>query len=188
MKIAIKTAHGYLSFQPPGVADGVVPPLQYRQGRGVWEEIDLEGLDAAIEAIVEDAVASAGGSGGGTGPNPPTPPTTAYPFGITPSPSGSYVAAIKDALVKHGTSLAGPCGAFEITKHVSYGLSLTSPAYGLLSKPSGNNCQGYATDIVMRSDGQGYDILGDGGGTNNPQWGETDVDDGVGRFRPAIRP
>ena len=38
MKVRIKTAHGYLSFQPDG-------RLEYRPAVGPWEEIDIEGLE-----------------------------------------------------------------------------------------------------------------------------------------------
>ena len=38
MKVRIKTAHGYLSFQPDG-------RLEYRDAAGPWEEIDIEGLE-----------------------------------------------------------------------------------------------------------------------------------------------
>lgn len=179
MKIAIKTAHGYLSFQPP--RNGVVPPLEYRAQRGAWEEIEFEGLAEALAVEIGRAPAE------GQTPDHGETPAPVYPFLITPSASGSYVAAIKAHLLARGTDLSGPCGAFQITKTVAYGLSLMNPAYGLLSKTSGNNCQGYATDVVMRDNGEGFDILGDGGNANNPQWTSTGVDDGKNRFRPALQ-
>ena len=43
MHVRIKTAHGYLSFQPDG-------RIEYRPGVGAWEEIDIEGLHARARA------------------------------------------------------------------------------------------------------------------------------------------
>jgi hypothetical protein len=42
MKITLKTAHGYLSFQPP--ADGVSVRVEYRDQVGSWEQVELEGF------------------------------------------------------------------------------------------------------------------------------------------------
>jgi hypothetical protein len=78
------------------------------------------------------------------------------------------VSAVKNDLVARGVSLSGPCGAFEITKRVAW--VLRAQGIGLLSKPQGNNCQGYSVDFLTRQDGSGLDILGDGGGDNTPTW------------------
>src|SRR5258706_3387516 len=78
------------------------------------------------------------------------------------------VTAVKAELQAHGQDLAGPCGAFQITKRVAW--RLRSEGAGLLSKPSGNNCDGYAVDYVTYPDGSGVDILGDAGGANSPGW------------------
>lgn len=43
MKITLKTAHGYLSFQPP--TPGGFARIQYRQDAGPWETFDLEGFE-----------------------------------------------------------------------------------------------------------------------------------------------
>lgn len=76
------------------------------------------------------------------------------------------VKKVKDYLVKEGVFLGGPCGAFEITKRVA-GLLRA----GVLSKPTGNNCDGFAVDQVCWPTGEIRDILGDAGGANTPQWG-----------------
>jgi hypothetical protein len=144
MKVKIKTAHGYLSFQPDG-------RLEYRQAAGPWEEIDIEGL-------VFPSATSAEGVSKGTGASE----------GPRPSQSSEYVAAIKAQLQAQGVSLTGPCGAFEVTKRVAWGLR--AQGVGLLSKPGGNNCNGYATDYLVLPNGDGVDILSDGGGNNGPQW------------------
>ncbi len=86
--------------------------------------------------------------------------------------NGSYnnlstVIAAKDYLVSQGVNLSGACGAFAIVQEVA---SRLNDGGGYLSKPSGNNCNGYATDIIAYPNGEHYDILGDGGGANNPQW------------------
>lgn len=168
MKIAFKTAHGYLSFQPDGA-------VEYRDKRGPWEEIDIEGLD---ELFDPDRNLHP--------PDWPDKDEDIFPFGIQPSESDEYVAQIKEALLNIGIDLTGPCGAFEITRNVAWGLSKISAA-GLLSKPQGNNCEGYATDIICYPNGQIIDILGDGGGQNNPIWLEKEIVE-AHRYHPAINP
>lgn len=97
------------------------------------------------------------------------------------------VESVKARLLASGHDLSGPCGAFNITKHVAWELRATGA--GLLSKPAGNNCDGYAVDIIAYSDGRIRDILGDGGGANNPQWPEDGLEVvSADRYRPAIDP
>lgn len=161
MKVRIKTAHGYISFQPDG-------RIEYRANAGPWEEIDLEGFELQPVPV----------------PGQPPAPT---PVGPTPSQTAGYVAAVKAQLLAEGRDLSGPCGAFAITKRVAWGLR--SAGAGLLSKPSGNNCEGYATDIVMFRDAGGdiVDILGDGGNANVPNWNVSDTVE-PSRWRPAVEP
>jgi len=156
MKIRIKTAHGYLSFQPDG-------RLEYRERAGLWENIDVEGLEL----------------------EPVHPPPGDPASGPAPAMSAAYVAAIKAELERQGVNLLGPCGAFAITKRVAWGLRARGA--GLLSKAGGNNCDGYATDIVAFPD-RAFDILSDGGNLNGPTWNETGVDDLAARWRPAVQP
>src|SRR6185436_11544675 len=100
MKVALKTSHGYLSFQPDG-------RLEYRPERGPWEEIDLEGFQ--IEMIVL--------------PGPPEPvPNNEWPVNIVPGPHPAYIKECKDFLEKMMVDLSGPCGAFAITKMAAWGL------------------------------------------------------------------
>src|SRR5678810_711256 len=141
MKVAIKTSHGYLSFQPDG-------RLEYRPKRGPWEEIDIEGF----EIVSHDF------------PPAEPEPGNEWPVNIAPSESPAYVAECKLFLQRTGIDLHGACGAFAITKMAAWGLRGTGA--GLLSKPSGNNCDGYATDIICYPDGRIIDILGDGGNAN----------------------
>lgn len=180
MKTSIKTAHGYLSFQPPDPNDPqqTVPPMQYRPGCGVWEEIDLPGLDALLPPPSPEAPET---------PETPPPQSNWPPFDLTPSESSAYVGQIKQALIDAGTDLSGPCGAFEVVKQVAWGLQFQRHC-GLLSKPDGNNCQGYSTDVVCYPDGSLADILGDAGGENVPQWSyPSDMVDPA-RWRPPIEP
>src|SRR5262249_45908526 len=51
------------------------------------------------------------------------------------------------------------------------------PIYGRLVKTSGNNCSGFACDIICATDGNIWDVFGDGpdatinyAGVANPQW------------------
>jgi hypothetical protein len=81
-----------------------------------------------------------------------------------------------------GVSMSGSCGAFRITNEVAKRLG-----FYLLRKNAGNRAvpqadgsclsgeqttaPGYATDYVIDpTTFYGYDLLGDGGGANNPQF------------------
>jgi len=172
MKICIKTAHGYLSFQPPTPGANVVR-LEYRPVAGPWENLELEGFVLQTQTPA---------------PTPDAPPAAPIiPPGLVPTRSAAYVSAIKAWLISQQVNLTGPCGAFAITRRVAWGLR--DQGAGLLSKPSGNNCEGYATDIVMFRDAGGdiIDILGDGGNQNNPMWSVTDRVD-LARWRPPVQP
>jgi hypothetical protein len=80
------------------------------------------------------------------------------------------VRAVKAQVVASGVNVdADECARFEVTKRVA--IHLASEQAGLLAKPSGNNCQGYAVDIVAFPSGQIVDILGGGTeGPNTPQY------------------
>ena len=78
---------------------------------------------------------------------------------------------VKADLVARGVPLTGACGAFEITRRVAWQLALQGEAgAGLLKKPTGNNCDGFADGIIAFSSGVHFDILFDAGGENRPQW------------------
>jgi hypothetical protein len=81
--------------------------------------------------------------------------------------SQQIVAAVKADLEARGVSLVGPCGAFQIVKRVAWALRATDA--GLLSKPTGNNCEGFATDIIAYPDGRIFDVLENGGGDEYPE-------------------
>lgn len=99
--------------------------------------------------------------------------------------SVELVASIKAGLVARGISLAGACGAFEITKRVAW--ALRASGAGLLEKLTGNKCENRATDIVMFGAGKIMDVLIDGGGANTPSWNVgTPVE--ASRFRAATDP
>ncbi len=88
------------------------------------------------------------------------------------------VRMVKDELVARGADLSGGCGAFQITKRVAW--LLRSQGYRLLWKGGGFNCDGYATDyLISLPSGVGFDILGDGGGQNAPQWIGPEDDPGL---------
>ena len=95
------------------------------------------------------------------------------------------VAAVKAELVAKGITLSGECGAFAITKRVAW--QLRGEGAGLLDKPGGSNCQGFATDIIAYPGGRIFDILIDGGGSNGPAWNASDPVD-ASRYRPAVDP
>ena len=97
----------------------------------------------------------------------------------------NVVESVKNKLTSAGLDLQGPCGAFTIVKHVAW--ELRAEGAGLLSKPSGNNCDGYATDIICYPDGHIWDVLVDGGGANGPTWEDAGMVD-PDRYRIAIDP
>jgi hypothetical protein len=98
------------------------------------------------------------------------------------------VAQAKADLQRAGVDLAGACGAAKITNLVAWRLR---PQFGLLGKLGGfravlrpdGSCEGggaptdttreagVASDYVIeRGTWHGYDLLGDGGGRNDPHW------------------
>lgn len=95
------------------------------------------------------------------------------------------VRSVKTQVVAAGISILGACGAFEITKRVAW--ALRGEGAGLLAKPDGNNCQGYAVDIVCYPDGRIFDMLGSSGETNDPAWNEDPPID-PSRYRAAFDP
>jgi hypothetical protein len=95
------------------------------------------------------------------------------------------VANAKAALVATGVNLSGACGAFAITKVVAW--QLRGEGAGLLDKPGGNNCDGYATDIIAFPSGRIVDILVSGGDVNGPSWQDAGTVD-PSRYRPAMAP
>lgn len=88
------------------------------------------------------------------------------------APHGPHADIVREAkaqLVATGTNIEGPCGALAIVERAA---RMLTDGAGLLIKPSGNNCRGFATDIIAYPDGQIYDVLTDGGGMNGPAWND----------------
>jgi hypothetical protein len=99
----------------------------------------------------------------------------------------AVVEQAKQDLLHAGVDLSGPCGAWRIVNLAAWRLQAGGDAAGLLSKPEGNNCDGYAVDILAYPDGEIYDVLIASGTQNGPAWQE------VGsvypsRWRPAVFP
>jgi hypothetical protein len=163
MRITIYTAHGYLSFQPDG-------RIEYRAVAGPWEELEIEGLVLAREPDADL-----------------DPPDVPGETGPTPAMSAQYVAAVKQQLERAGENLIGPCGAFKITARVAWGLR--GAGIGLLSKPGGNQCNGFATDVlVLPNHTDIVDILSDGGGQNVPSWYIREHEVDPDRWRAPVAP
>jgi hypothetical protein len=120
-------------------------------------------------------------------PAPPQPPNPPQPPAPGPVVAGApLVAAIKRDLEARGADLSGPCGAFAITQRVVW--ALRGQGAGLLDKPGGNNCRGFAVDIVVYRDGRIVDCLIGSGESNTPSWqtGNDPVD--PARWRAPIDP
>ena len=109
-----------------------------------------------------------GGGGGGTG--------DAHPNHFT------LIEQAKNELVALAEDLTGPCGAIKIIKRAMPWIQASDPAAGFLDKPTGNNCAGFAVDIVCYNDGIIYDVLIDAGGANTPAWSFAGTVD-PGRYR-----
>jgi hypothetical protein len=86
---------------------------------------------------------------------------------VAPIDHTETVATAKADLERAGVPLSGPCGAFAIVQLAAW--RLRASGAGLLTKNSGNNCQGFSVDSIAYPDGELYDVLGDGGGENRPQ-------------------
>lgn len=87
------------------------------------------------------------------------------------------VQKVKADLERAGVDLSGPCGGFQITKRAAW--RLRKSGAGLLSKPAGNNCDGFSVDYIVFQESfgvRGVDCLGDAGGENRPQWSDNGVD------------
>jgi hypothetical protein len=97
------------------------------------------------------------------------------------------VTAVKADLVQRGVALDGPCGAFAITRRVAWTLRHTSA--GLLAKDGGNQCEGFAVDVLTYPDGSGIDVLGDAGDSNVPAWQLSEPPGALlGRWRAPSNP
>ncbi len=147
-------------------------------------ELD-EALDLAAAAAAEAAATSGGGGADGGGEDDGTCVDTKPDY-------SSYVQTAKNQLISEGFNIeSGPCGGFEIIKRAVQLIAVVDATVGLLDKPSGNNCGGYATDIICFVDGTFYDALrgsGDVGG-NGPIWDFVDAARGgcdPTRYRPPI--
>ncbi len=143
------------------------------------------------------------GNDGDPEPAPSSPPDEEIATQFNPPPDSltrhpnqaAMVAAAKESLKQAGMDLTGPCGGFKIVATAA--LAIGNGA-GLLSKPDGNNCQGYSVDIIVYPDGYIYDVLGGAGDVpdppgNTPTWspvgcGTLDCSDMISRYRPAISP
>jgi len=144
--------------------------------------------DIAAIAATTTPIAVAGLAGGPSAGPPPS-PTPVTPPGdptVPPDHLAEVVAAKADA-ISDGVSLVGDCGAFEITKRCAWALHGLGESAGLLDKPGGANCDGYAAAIICYPTGQIFDILVDAGGANTPQWSDGGFVD-PSRYRPPFAP
>lgn len=108
------------------------------------------------------------GSSGGDGGQGAPPPADA---GTKHGNHKDEVIAAKASVLADGIALDTDCNIFEITKRAARAIS----GAGVLSKPSGRNCNSFAVDIIAFSDGYIYDDLigSDPGGALTPTWNQT---------------
>ena len=99
------------------------------------------------------------------------------------------VTAVLERLKTEGLNASGPCGGLYVTNAVAIELqNQGESAAGILSKPTGNNCTGYAQDIIVYRDGSHYDILDDGENlSRSPRWNYVGLVD-PDRWRPPVDP
>lgn len=135
---------------------------------------------------------STGGSGGGTPGGGTPPPPTPAPSDI-PNQS-TVVAQAKADLIAGGVDItsctAGGicCGPFQITNLAAFRLGGN---YGLLAKDSGQNCNGYSTDIIAvkgtASTMPIFDVLIGSDGPATPTWQFNSYVD-TSRWRAPVTP
>ena len=101
----------------------------------------------------------------------------------------AVVAVVKAQLVAAGVSIAGPCGAFQITGRVAW--QLRAEGWGLIAKsPGQNGCsvegrERYAVDALTKFDGSAWvDLLINSETENTPAW---QLHEGSGVPDPAWR-
>lgn len=98
------------------------------------------------------------------------------------------VARVKDDLLARGVTLAGACGAFEITRRVLWELRAEGWGY-VAAPPGGENCTGVRTDKGVRPGGTFVDCLVDAGGANGPIWQERAASPAeIEAYRPLVDP
>lgn len=96
------------------------------------------------------------------------------------------VASVKAQLEAKHVDLSGACGAFSITRRVAW--LLRDEGAGVLAKPTGNQCESKAVDIIVYKDGHGFDVLADAGGTNAPMWNAVAIENGAARWMAPTDP
>lgn len=140
---------------------------------------------ATQQTQVQQALITAGKATSQTSQTNPSPGPG--PGGGTGDAHPNHFALIDQAkteLVALGEDLTGPCGAIKIIQRAMPWIQASDPTAGFLDKPTGNNCNGFAVDIVCYTDGIIYDVLQDAGGANTPQWNFAGTVD-PGRYRPT---
>jgi hypothetical protein len=107
-----------------------------------------------------------------------TPAPVVTPTPTTPVPGGSCASATSHLAVvecrrkQYGYMTPDLLLQFlrGIAKDLNAG-NFSGGAFGILSKPGGNNCGGYSCDIICSSSGNIWDTLADSEGAQSPTWG-----------------
>jgi len=181
LKAALATATSTISSQASTLSTIQKQLTQVAAGGGISTTSSVGGGGSG---------GTSGGSGAGTPGGGTPPPPTPGP-GDIPNQSGA-VAQAKADLIAGGIDISGACGAWQIVNLTAFRLGGN---YGLLSKTSGNNCNGMATDIIAVKSSSGntqmpiFDCLIDAGGANGPTWsssGNVDASRWVAPSTPPI--
>ncbi len=81
------------------------------------------------------------------------------------------------------------CSRFAVLNRAAWTISRVDPDVGLLWKPTGNNCDGYAVDVLCWPDGVIVDCLGAGpDGPCSALWQENAVHVDPSRWRAPLPP
>jgi hypothetical protein len=115
--------------------------------------------DAAVFRTAEPVVTPGPGPGGGGAPCGPPYPN--QPFGIVQCRRSQYDHMSSSQIVAFLKGVAKDLNAAGIS----------GGPFGILTKPSGNNCGGYSCDFICNPNGQGWDVLIDAEGSQTPIWG-----------------
>jgi hypothetical protein len=169
MRLAVKTARGYVSLQPDGRIEFRTAPSRASDS---YEAFELENLDVTTKT-----------NENGTGDEE----LRAILLGCDPHLVELELVACLCAKIQPAGSVEK---AFEVIKRVAW--ALRAHNCGLLLKPGGENVvtwhgKSFSAGRVCFADGHVFKLLTDVPTTNGPQWADNGFVDAA-NYEPAIDP